>query len=471
MTLAHDSPDPSPSEKPEPGPSSPTSGWYLVRADSPLVFFSGKPRGAAEGPADDGGLPLPWPGTLAGGVRAAWADATDYFSRCGGGHGDPAVHQALLGGLGVTGPLVGELADDGCVAPLAPVPRDALRHWRAFDGSAVWTALQPRPHGESALTSQPQGLLPLISTGEPDDAMDSAPPFWSWLRFIDWLADDRFDALEETAGYHRIGFARDLRTHHQRDEKRGIAAEQMLFQSPGLDGAPEDWDSSPDPRQRVLLSHVSGATARFDPAAIDGTVRRLGGEGRSPRYRRVADGDPTPSCGNGQPPGYVWEAGLRPDVCPPFIQERLGQLRKGDLIRLVLVTPAVFVDGSALPFLNHHGYGTLPGGTKVSLVAMTNDRWKPYAQHRMVALSKGVRGVQELRRVMPAGAVYWLRLEEMPSGDRLAAALWFKSVCVGQAALDGWGVAVVGLAPGATESLTTDAAAAAANQVQTVSHP
>ena len=117
-------------------------------------------------------------------------------------------------------------------------------------------------------------------------------------------------------------------------------------------------------------------------------------------------------------------------------------------IRLVLATPAIFSHGW-LPgwlILNEDSLigapEDAPDGLKLKLISACTDRWKPISGW---SLEKGRRGPKAIRRLVPAGSVYFF---EVLSGDaeNLVKKFWLRSVCdEDQDRRDGFGLAVWGL--------------------------
>lgn len=89
--------------------------------------------------------------------------------------------------------------------------------------------------------------------------------------------------------------------------------------------------------------------------------------------------------------------------------------------------------------------GAVPGTqVKVRLVGACVERWKPISGW---SLEHGKRGPKPVRRLVPAGSVYFFEVVE---GDASQLAdRWLKTVCTtadeGQAARDGFGLALWGV--------------------------
>ena len=115
---------------------------------------------------------------------------------------------------------------------------------------------------------------------------------------------------------------------------------------------------------------------------------------------------------------------------------------------MVLTTPAIFSDGWKPRWLNGWPKDDAPGywpkGLKLKLVSACTDRWKPISGW---SLENGCRGPKAIRRLVPAGSVYFFEvLGDAVDAGTLAKELWMRSVCDDdQDRRDGFGLAVWGL--------------------------
>jgi CRISPR-associated protein Cmr3 len=83
-----------------------------------------------------------------------------------------------------------------------------------------------------------------------------------------------------------------------------------------------------------------------------------------------------------------------------------------------------------------------PDDLKLKLISACIDRWKPISGW---SLEKGSRGPKEIRRLVPAGSVYFFEVLSGKAED-LVKSLWLRSVCdKDQDRRDGFGLAVWGL--------------------------
>jgi CRISPR-associated protein Cmr3 len=427
--------------------------WALALERSPLAFRTGMPFGEADGGGGDAGLTLPRPATLAGGLRAAWADATGHFN---GRINDSMAHKSLRASLAVTGPWLAEMDDHGNVAPLVPVPADAAMHENPKTRQRHWYAMAPAAPIEKGASTGGCNLVPGVEPVHDalpvETAVDDASPYWTWQAMLAWLDVARPADAAVASAKGRDGLAMHVRQHQRRDVSRNVAEDGALFESPAVDGWPAAWY---DPRvasfRTVLAARLSVNAALQHPAdALNGVVCTLGADGHSVRWRALAAGDDRPSA---QAP--KWQ-GPSPDECPQSIAQKLTALKKGGRLRMVLATPGLFKAGARPGFLDEHLKGQLgTHGPEVKLVAAALKRWTSHAgvarflnpAHAPNAGPSPVRGLRSLRRVVPAGAVYWLELlKDWPDGFD-PATLWAVSVADDeQDRRDGWALALWGLA-------------------------
>jgi CRISPR-associated protein Cmr3 len=145
---------------------------------------------------------------------------------------------------------------------------------------------------------------------------------------------------------------------------------------------------------------------------------RLGGERRLVHWKK-ADSD-------------MWK-------CPDGIREALNTTTR---IRMVLATPAVFNDGWKPGWLTTGLEGDL-SGVKLKLVGASNGRWKAVSGWSLADTEKQKRGPKPIRRMVPAGSVYFFSCEK--GAASALAARWLQSVSDDdQEQRDGFGLAIWG---------------------------
>lgn len=375
---------------------------YLIRPQAPLVFRTGRPFGATGGGET---LPFPLPGTVAGALRTAWAEQQPQRP-------DYAALRERLCAAEVAGPLAAVIAADGHVEPLLPRPADALYLGSGKD-MQLWR-LQPHELPQDSGCDLPDGLLPVLldpaaPKGKPSK---EAPAFWRAPVLAEWLAGNKPAGPAAQHGIRALPV--ESRTHVALRADTWASDAGRLFQSAGLDfGARRDEAGGWQAESYALLARSS---LDLDPA-----LRRLGGEGR---LAHIAPSSIWP-----QPPAGLFDA--------------IAETRR---LRLVLATPALFAGGWRPAWLDDRLEGSPPDrpGLRLKLRAAAVERWQAVSGWDMAA-GKGGKGGQPraVRRLVPAGAVYWFDLLEGDAGA--LAALWLTPLADDpQDCRDGYGLALPG---------------------------
>ena len=220
---------------------------------------------------------------------------------------------------------------------------------------------------------------------------------------------------------------KDERIHTGINAITGVAAveEGLLFMSVGIDF------STKEKADGIFLSARIKADGVFEETISDlDEIHPIGGERRLARWARSVSS-------NG------WD-------CDNKLESLLSKSQK---IRMVLATPAIFLNGWLPGWLKDvNGYleGTPPDASdelKLRLVSACIDRWKPISGWSAEAKS---RGPKEIRRLVPAGSVYFFEVRHGNAGE-LAKTHWLRSVCddvqgdKDRNRKDGFGLAVWGI--------------------------
>jgi CRISPR-associated protein Cmr3 len=135
-------------------------------------------------------------------------------------------------------------------------------------------------------------------------------------------------------------------------------------------------------------------------------------------------------------------------ACPDEVTAALCRSR---LVRLVLATPALFTNGWYPGWLSaEDGYrtGRPPGAdetVQLRLISACIGRYEPLSGWNMERVNNKEKGAKPLRRMVPAGSVYYF--EYIGEGDpKTLANLWLMSVCDNEPdRLDGFGLALWGI--------------------------
>lgn len=383
---------------------------YFAHALDPLLFGTGRPFSAVPGSRAES-LPLPPPSTLAGMVRSATGrDDTGRF--------DVERIPELLA-YGVRGPVLATLGGDMSLAGLAfPAPADAVRlAGTEPDAPHRLRRLRPLALREADRTDL-SGLAPVgMVPPSPDKPARRAPTFWTQDDLVAWLeapADGQNWSTER--GVHAPGA--EVRIH-VRVRPDGTADEGGLYSTTG--------------RRFARDTGMLGLYWETDAPLPEGQVT-LGGEGRLAVAQRTRLALPEPS-----------EAVLRS--------------ASAGWVRAYLFTPGAF-GGARLPQLL--GAEVV---AQASQRALTISGWDlaggkpeagPYKNAGVVR--KGGRP-KPTRRLVPAGAVYFLRLTGTPEQNQdFVRQRWARSLCPNsQDRLDGFGLALFGTWDGRLHDLTTSA--------------
>jgi CRISPR-associated protein Cmr3 len=413
---------------------------YFIRPHSPLVFRSGRPFGdaSADASASSDSYDFPLPSSIAGALRAAWVDASD--------HAVTKQDQTLLG-LEVHGGLravrTGEHQGTR-VNLFAPQPADAMYQRRLVAGWKLGS-LSPALAAKTSGVGLAHGLLPVMSTSREKPL--PGPADWSMGSLTRWMAGDLVD-LPHQESLDAVPY--DRRSHVVISQQSQTAIDGGLFQSDGLDFSPGTAQAMAN-GDHGILAWLQTKAADLKTNAAAGRLARIGADGRAATLDQVH------------------AASVQDTVCPPELARKLNALKVGGRFRLLLLTPACYLrngwypDGlhpsesgdAALPIegcLTHLNTENSVGKTKDTvegrwqfrLCAAAFGRWQPLAgSSTRDDMGAMVFTRRPLRRLVPAGAVYWLEIVQ--KSNRPLADLWMQSTCRTEFARDGFGLAIPGL--------------------------
>jgi CRISPR-associated protein Cmr3 len=224
---------------------------------------------------------------------------------------------------------------------------------------------------------------------------------------IEWLLDVEPGTPGKPDDWRKRGFMtdpeHDLRTHLGMDNESGSGKEGMLFQTAGF-------QFRDDVRLAVRVEGTLGQKI--------GGIHPMGGERRLAAW--INGGESS-----------AW-------ICPAEIAE---EMRTGEYPRMILATPALFDDGWKPGWLDENLIGRIPGSEcLVQLVSVCIDGWKPISGW---SLEIGNSGEKPIRRIVPAGGVYFFR--RIGSGEFPIEQLWLQPVSdCPQWRRDGFGLALWG---------------------------
>jgi len=336
-----------------------------------------------------------------------------------------------------------------------PIPKDFLAK---KDGKKIESIpLRPAILENGEVCDFPNfRLLPAMIPEKNDDRNDDdfkpekLPAFWSCKKMTKWLinpsglnfilckdSEKKDDDLDLECNKKRKkeiwdndpdfleSPERDERIHTGIDAKIGAAAvdEGLLFMSVGLDMSTNEKGGG------IRLAARIEAGSPFEE--IIGKLNEIhpfGGERRLAHWSRADE-----------PVGWK---------CPPEIPKKFEELNTGK-IRMVLATPAIFSKGWLPGWLDSVTLEGIPSRLKddpkfkLKLISACTDRWRPISGWSAEAKSRGPKAI---RRMVPAGSVYFFEAESAEAARDLAKIYWLESVCDGkQDCKDGFGLAVWGV--------------------------
>jgi CRISPR-associated protein Cmr3 len=390
--------------------------FLRISGRDPLVARDSRPFGAGQGNRmrSSGWL---YPSVVAGSFRTTIAKAVMTAEQ----DFDVALQNELLT-IAVAGVL--PLVDGGL---LLPAPSDCV----LGEKGSVFRAKPHRTLEEEGNDWPADGLRPVVIDAEDDFKPEMGPAFWPMSRYAEWLADKTFDPRSE--GFHGAAVP-DVRDHVSLDAETGAAEEGLLFTTAGIGSlalprfgrTPEEAKPTGPPRFPDVFAEMELA-ARVDnipewargKLATLSTWHPLGGERRLVHWGTSDD-------------AKVWE-------CPESVRNALAEANL-EKVTMTLATPAIFRDGWKPGWLNEQLTGSpFKGGPRLSLVGVCIQRWRAVS-----GWSYKDRGPKAIRRMVPAGGVYFFELLDKGRGAEFEKH-WLCSVSDGvQDQRDGFGLAVWG---------------------------
>ncbi len=401
-----------------------TYTYLEISGLDPIVARDGRPFGDGTGNRMRG-LPWPLPSAVAGSARRAilvgQPDRTF----------DEATIEELLQ-VEVAGLL--PVADDRL---FLPAPLNCVWSGDTKNGPGVVYRAIPQEPKDGEGSSLPDNLWPVLLDGAPDEDFKPkrTPAWWPVDYLAQWLCGKMATASPAPFenGHFLDQAMNSLRNRVAINPSSGSAEESKLFAVSDLyvDRLPiykSPSAASRNPREQdafwkrcrsVVLSTRVSNTFLTHPVQI---LHPLGGNKRLVAWRSA----PTHQS--------LWS-------CPEIVQTALQGAQR---VCMMLVTPGLFSNGS-MPGWLQGGLGSPPdmNGVTLRLVGVLTDRWRALSRFSW-DWRKGRHGPRPLRRMVPAGGIYYFKVE---SGE--AAELchrWLTSVCDDvQDRRDGFGIAVWGI--------------------------
>lgn len=380
----------------------------------PIIARDGRPFGAGQGNRMHG-MAWPLPSVVAGSFRTALVKANpnlDFRNNMPQRLMDIAVAGAF--------PTVGDQL-------YLPAPSNAVAE-PDEDGKSIKMVHRVTPQDNFGGSDFPDDLpLQPVMLSEEQAVADFKPadvPAWWPIKAVSrWLL-----AEDVTFDKTFLGAAiQETRDHVHLDPDQGAAAEGKLFTTSGLAVTHlprfgmENAATFEERLAKITLSvRVAIVDDAFEHVESLSAWHPLGGERRLVHWRRSEFDD-------------AW-------ACPPDLAEALNDAPKNNIC-MVLATPAIFRHGWRPGWLDAGSLTGEPweGGPMLRLVGVANGRWKAVSGWSLAP----PRGPKPIRRMVPAGSVYFF--EKVDGGGFPAADGWLRPISDDeQDQRDGFGLALWG---------------------------
>jgi len=396
---------------------------WIIEPRDPLIVRDGRPFGPNPG-VQARSLSFPFPSTTTGGVRTrAGLSAPGGFNRENTQYYKENVERVKK--ITVRGPLLVELRPDNTSDEreewLFPAPLDILLVDDEQTKATVRKQLVPLeiPEDWEFNLEPPDGQqtekLTLVGLPKPDPRKPakSAPKYWYWKQFFNWLLDPA-QYNEQPVNLTELGHngpQRERRIHVSIDEYRLVGKDGALFGTSGL-----EFTNIHDRQEQRLSSARRLALAVAVDNGTDLTIAEglgsLGGERRTVSWRKSSSDLP---------------------LCPKEIEE---EIVKQKACRVILLTPACFEQGYLPDWLLEE-----KNSMKLHLKAIATQRPQVVSGWDFER-----QGPKPTRRLAPAGTVLFLSFES----EETAIRNWIRRIwmqCISdkeQDRNDGFGLAVLG---------------------------
>lgn len=387
-----------------------------ITARDPIVSRDGRPFGSVGGAQGNRMRSVGWPlpSVVAGSLRTALG------KRVGREFSQATATELLATSVAGLFPMA-----DGRL--YLPAPHDCVVH----EDKGPLRA-RPRCKGADGCDWPAPGLRPVmvsLDDAEKDFKPEDAPAWWPLESYANWLADrSELPAFKDGSTF--LGApSTEERTHVALDPDTGAAAESLLFTTSALPlrflpcfGADRKAPFCKRYAEITLRSRVEASGWASDAARGLDDLHPLGGERRLVHWQAIDDD--------------IWK-------CPGTVATALGRSDPIRGVRMDLLTPAIFDDGWKPGWLDGQLTGTPPGtgsAPVLRLVGVTIQRWRAVSGWSLAE----PRGPKAVRRMVPAGGVYFFKVVNGNAAD--LASRWFESVSDReQDRRDGFGLAAWGI--------------------------
>lgn len=376
----------------------------FITSNDPLVFRDGRPFGDA-GHVNGGSLRWPWPSTISGVLRCKVGEKRkpDFFNGEQRNANIAEIRQIHCRTL----PLWCE-RDKNVWQPLFPAPADALimpgageRELRVLP----FTYTPANRNGGTDLLWERWMLPETMETGKP---ARNPPALWFQKSYFTWLQYGAFPSSTLIANQLGLSLPTlEMRMHTAIDQITATASTGRLFSSQGIRMA----TGTRNDQQRAGIFSIGVQAENLKPGDEPNGPCLLGGE------RKVA---------------FINEGDNLFPPCPEWFDNK-------PFLRLILAAPGKFGAWAPEWLLPENGpsFKSVPGlSVKVRLRGAHIPRWAAISgwdmeNNRPKAFSK----------LVPAGSVYLLELEEPNASGEFARYLWGKSINNDP---DGFGLTYIG---------------------------
>lgn len=386
---------------------------FVLSGREPYVFRDGRPFGDAA-MTRGGALRWPLPGTLAGMIRSRYGEMANVDFRNG------AVIDRLKR---IAVSQVWPICRTGVGwSLLHSAPADAVVFDELDPTGNVTNRLEIKPLIFSGTaTNSGTDLSGMVGAdwlfGNANDSRKLSmrtPVFWHWTHVHDWLLETSI-SRPEPSDLGIPGATQCLRIHTAINPDTGTASESQLFMSQGVRlGHRQPGAPSSDTIELGFALRIEDCP---NPALLAGHVY-LGAERKVAWLDQIGQGVLPDLPGNGVPYAHR------------------------QFLRIILTTPGYFLGGWRPIWLDPLTWNSIPGTAfGVRLRGACLAPWLPvsgydYQKH----------GPKPTRKLVPAGSVYLVEVKPAESQE-VARHLWGRSIADDeQAARDGYGIAIVGLA-------------------------
>jgi len=387
---------------------------YLITPKAPLIFRDGKPFGANEEIAIAETIAFPLPSTIAGALRTAWAESqnSQYNYQK---HSEKLIKKRVLGPL-----LTRTNTATQKTEILFPTPSDSLclnDEKETKGGKKIYRLYPDSIQEENAGTDLPKNLLPVFldcdSNAKPTK---DAPKYWTQKAITSWLIDET-QTIDANQQINALPI--ETRTHVGIDYQTKSNLKSHLFQTSGLDFSQQQKSTQKNDEKQLGWNQYQYGLLNWFQEDMPDIHRTIGGEARLSEIQKKSN---------------LWPE------CPTELSKEYIQCKS---FRLILATPAIFNNGYLPAWLDKDLKGKL-GNIQVQLRAVSISRWQAGTSWDMAnPKSKQGKGMRTVKRLAPAGSVYWFDILEDGNGAELTDH-WLTSIS-DEREKDGYGLILPGI--------------------------